>query len=293
MFNVHIGLTNVCNLNCKHCYIKEKNELFYDLIDETILIDCINRIGSSIVTYTCGENLLYKNFYSFAKRIREKGLYQILISNGTLINSNIVVNKLEKCGINCVCISLDSSSRKKHDENRGKPGTFDAAINALKLIENNGTIRPLLTTCVSSFNIHELFEILSIGQQIGVNSFSFMRERHLGGLSSIHKDYYDEMKKIIIYSYINNLDIHIHDYTLNPIINNLYQSKQISKALHDKLIDMNNCHIYKKLLLITPCGNVYPCVFSPHHIGNIYKDSLTDIFSKKTYQGFCRIKGDL
>lgn len=291
MYNVHVGLTNACNLNCNHCYVKRKGETISQVVNEDLLIDIIDRIGSAIVTYTCGENLLYENFNSFAKRVNKKRLYQILISNGVLINSQSIVQDLENCGINQINISLDSSNSYNHDKNRGMVGTFDAAINALKLIADSNNITPLIATSVSNVNLSELLNILLLGQELGVKSFSFIRERNNFGMSEINDNYYNEMEKVISYSYNNDLDLHIHDFTLDKTINDLYHSNRIDKAFCEKLIDMNNCHIYKKLILITPCGNVYPCVFSSQHIGNIYTDSLANIFERKEYISFCKIEG--
>lgn len=291
MYNVHIGLTNACNLNCKHCYVKNKEESINNVINEDVLIDCIEKIGSSIITYTCGENLLYKNFYSFAERANKRGFYQILISNGLLIHSPSVVSDLESIGINQINISLDSAKKETHDINRGKIGSFDAAINALSLIKSSNKIKPLIATTVSNQNLNELFDIIMLGEKLGVESFSFMRERDNCGLSPIHDDYYGIMQDIVKYSFIKHLNLHLHDYTLNTVINSLYCSNKIDMDLFERLTDMNTCHIYDNLVLITPCGNVYPCVFSTKPIGNIYSDSLINIFKKKKYESFCTMKG--
>ena len=287
MYNVHIGLTEKCNQNCKHCYARFRRDVATPKVNEQMLISCLEQIGTSIVTYTYGENLLYDNFFSFACKLKEKGFYQILISNGTLINSYEVIEKLEQSGIRHINISLDSVYESKHDANRGFNGSFKNAIVALELIKKS-SITPQIAMAVTDNNYAEMMEVLSLGKNIGINSFSFMRKRTSDGLKLIDEKYYSTMKDVILFCMENNINLNIHDFTLNTMIKSLYEKDEISKEAYYKYVDMNSCHAYKDLLMITPSGEVYPCMFNTKSLGNIYTDAISNILINRKYECICK-----
>lgn len=287
MYSIHIGLTERCNLNCNHCYRKQKCEKQYgDCLDEDKLISTIETIGASTITYTFGENLLYKNFYGFSELLKDKKYYQILISNGLLIQSHEIVNNLEYCGINEVCISIDSISARKHDENRGYEGSFVKAVKALELLMQS-KMKVTLSVSISDKNVEEIPFILNWGKNMGINSFSFMRQRHSNGMQQMGRDYLSIMEKLIMICISQNIYLKIHDFSLENLLAHMYDKGEIDGDIFKMFIDMNCCHAFKEILLITPNGDIYPCLFSNHIIGNIYKEkNLYDLFSK-VKNNFC------
>lgn len=131
---LHLGLTAACNLNCKHCFIKEKESKELSFEKAIAFIDVLEKQGLTHIYYTYGEPLLYHRLFEFSKNIRLKGIYQVLMTNGTQINYE-VAQKIAASGINRVMISIDSSIEKKHDMNRGKQGSFGLAVQAIQLLK--------------------------------------------------------------------------------------------------------------------------------------------------------------
>lgn len=108
---LHLGLTAACNLNCKHCFIKEKESKELSFEKAIAFIDVLEKQGLTHIYYTYGEPLLYHRLFEFSKNIRLKGIYQVLMTNGTQINYE-VAQKIAASGINRVMISIDSSIEK-------------------------------------------------------------------------------------------------------------------------------------------------------------------------------------
>ena len=85
-----IEVTDHCNLNCKHCYIKDnskKGELSFDECCK--IIDEIADAGCLWLTFTGGEPFTRKDFldiYIYAKR---RGMLIVIFTNGTLITPEI------------------------------------------------------------------------------------------------------------------------------------------------------------------------------------------------------------
>jgi radical SAM protein with 4Fe4S-binding SPASM domain len=98
-FTIQIFVTNECNLKCKYCYINQNNEyllpqqidLFYNYLN-----DILNLYGfeNYSITYFGGEPLLNWDIikYSHEKYFKndKKCLYEIIITNGILLNGEIV-----------------------------------------------------------------------------------------------------------------------------------------------------------------------------------------------------------
>ena len=100
---LHLGLTAACNLNCKHCFIKEKDSKELSFEKAIAFIDVLEKQGLTHIYYTYGEPLLYHRLFEFSKNIRLKGIYQVLMTNGTQINYE-VAQKIATSGINRVMI---------------------------------------------------------------------------------------------------------------------------------------------------------------------------------------------
>lgn len=108
---LHLGLTAACNLNCKHCFIKEKESKELSFEKAIAFIDVLEKQGLTHIYYTYGEPLFYHRLFEFSKNIRLKGIYQVLMTNGTQINYE-VAQKIAASGINRVMVSIDSSIEK-------------------------------------------------------------------------------------------------------------------------------------------------------------------------------------
>ena len=90
-FTFQWHITDSCDQRCKHCYIfskENKTELFELSLNElTIILDnCINmceRLNRSLyLSITGGDPPLHKNFWEFAKILKDKEIpFNINLSN--------------------------------------------------------------------------------------------------------------------------------------------------------------------------------------------------------------------
>lgn len=61
---LHLGLTAACNLNCKHCFIKEKDSKELSFEKAIAFIDVLEKQGLTHIYYTYGEPLLYHRLFT-------------------------------------------------------------------------------------------------------------------------------------------------------------------------------------------------------------------------------------
>lgn len=278
MINAHVGLTYACNMNCEHCYVKGKKHKAVKT-NSDILLNRLEHLGTFYITYTMGETLLWSGFYDFARKANKKGFYQILLSNGSTIQSEEVVRRLTAAGIKKVGISIDSSEPSKHDKNRNFSGAYQLANNAIRLLAAEPQIWLQVAMTIGNHNLCEVPLVIENMKMLGVTSFSFLWLRENGTIAPIDNIYqYEEiMKMLILMHNTGSVDINVHDYRMNYIVNSLYTDGQITQETRQDFLNMNSCHALSDLILVDPSGDMYACNFADKPFANIYTSGLEEI----------------
>lgn len=263
---LHIGLSNLCNMQCKHCFAKKSKLHFLSEQKIMQLVSALEKQGLQRVYYTYGEPLMHRDFYKIALNINKLGIYQVLMTNGSLINPNVAL-KLKECGINEVFISIDSSDEFIHDSNRRTKGAFQKACDSLKLLVKQD-IKVSVSTTYFNLNRINLQGIVELVNNLGVDSISFLAIRNNGAVEvPLTADYV----KLFKFAVINKKRYMFHDKRLIPIIKELYQNREIDKDTYNLRLDENDCMISNNLSL-APDGNIYNCNFiADIPVTNIHK----------------------
>ena len=154
-------ITRKCNFNCAYCGSKAGVERENELTTE----QCLN-VAKQLVEMDCrriviigGEAFLKKDWDIIVKYLVDNGRDTSIITNGFLINDAIIEN-LRQTGIRHISLSIDGD-RDAHDEFRAK-GSFDKAIEAIKLLKANGFVTTVISTQNSKSikTVPELYEKL-------------------------------------------------------------------------------------------------------------------------------------
>lgn len=278
MVNAHIGLTYACNMSCEHCYVKQK--MHNDVtINSDVLLDRLEQFGTFYITYTMGETLLWKGFPEFAEKAKNKGFYQILLSNGSTIQSDDVVNNLVNMGIKKVGISIDSSSENIHDSNRNYFGAYKLACRAISLLSKQSSIYTQVTVTIGNHNLDDVIKIIESMEKLGVMSFSFLWMRGANGIEPIEdkEKYENVMRTLILKKNDGVLDINVHDHRMNSLVNKMYELGEISLQTKEDVLNMNTCHALSELVLVDPSGDMYACNFAKKPFANVYSTSLEEV----------------
>lgn len=281
IFTLHLGLSYICNMRCKHCFVdKTKDRLSSSQCKK--IIDDLYDIGLMVVIYTFGEPLLAKNFEEISNYISSKKISQVLMTNGYFLNEKNV-EMLKKNKVNSVYVSLDSINPEEHDTNRGCPGAYSKAINGIKLLlEKNINVGLAIT--ITKNNHQQMNGFLKLAQELGVKNISFLRERTDGKII----DFDDDLYVNFFEKNINNQEVNLeyHDPHLIPIINKLYNQGIISENVRDKYLSMNSCYVGHNLC-IAPNGDVTKCNIAKKIVGNVNDDNIIEIVKRsKEYENF-------
>lgn len=127
-----VYITSKCNFKCSFCNIWRKPiATTLPLSKAKKIIDDLSSLGCFYFSITGGEPLLVDYLFDLLIYIRRSKIkYSHLVTNGYLLDVDSAI-RLKTTGINEISISIDGNEQI-HDTNRGMPGSYNKAINAIE-----------------------------------------------------------------------------------------------------------------------------------------------------------------
>lgn len=151
---IQIEVTEACNLNCKHCYLGDKEPKHMSIETFMHILQMCRKKGVKIIEYSGGEPLLHPEFERFVSLGKEMGFFQMLFTNGTL--------KVDPKYFDIIQVSIDGT--KEHHENiRGKKGIFERILKNLEFYKKH--TQTIVSTIV--FKETTINELLELGETVG------------------------------------------------------------------------------------------------------------------------------
>ncbi len=261
---IDFSFTPTCNLKCAHCYTTSFGTQDPDIVSpfldleqmKTILKKCTD---AGVITYSFqgGEPLMFMARLKELIRVCKpyKSFIQI-ITNGTPATEE-KLKELKACGLDGVCVSIDSFDADVHDRFRGVPGTYEKAMNCLELTRKLGLTASIATTVwketVYKPELVNLFEYAE-ANDIGVQIF-------IGQMSGNWKEGKDKILGPDEIRWLDDL------YRKNP---------GIKRDLYNNFT-FTGCPAFKTSVYLTPKGEVIPCPFIHISFGNLLESSLDEI----------------
>ena len=268
-----IELTDMCPLNCKHCYVSKNKKL---MMDEDLIKKIIYQIKSlkiEQVQLTGGEPLLHPHFFEILTELINAGVFVHVFTSGFVYDQNII-NRFDEFDKRKLLIQVSIDGLKHyHDAFRRKSGSFERAIEFLKLMNSNG-FNTVVGLTVIDQPYEELSELCDLCELIGVNTL------RIGAVSSR-----GEAKESNLMRTIEETE-----YVLNmkKRLAKNKSSEHFKVALSDS-DEINNNSLYSKncgwgqiILKVSAEGNVYPCPLSDLLIGNLKVSTIENILKEKS-----------
>jgi radical SAM enzyme (rSAM/lipoprotein system) len=161
-----------CNLNCMHCgsdCSKEMQTPDMPLADFLNVLDTITPHvdpPNTTIVLTGGEPTMRADLAEIGREITRRGFPWGMVSNGFALNENLF-SHLMQAGLRSLTISLDGLE-EAHDWFRGQKGSFDRAINAIRLATSEPGLTFDVVTCVHQRNINTLHNLRDLLIATGV-----------------------------------------------------------------------------------------------------------------------------
>ena len=284
-FPIHleIDLANICNHKCSFCNMADTLANDKSVIKTDILIKALNdsyQLGAKAISFTGGgEPTMHKDFAKITRACREIGFDLGLITNGSLIRKDIRQAIVED--FQWIRISLGGPTEKSYEQIQGKNDFKKVLHNilGLKSSSKDKSLNVGLKIMLTPENIKHFPDCTSELIDNGINSESvdyvqlvpdqftndggeFVRSNLVKIACSQLQEGLDKLGIPLLGSYFS--------------VDNDYRDLDKSKT----------CFAHFFQLVITAEGFVTFCKNSREttdlHIGNIYKDSIADIWNSST-----------
>ncbi|MGC9134467.1 radical SAM protein [Caldisphaera sp.] len=310
------NMTNMCNLNCIHCYQKAGKPTPDELTlkEKLNLIEQLDRAGVASIALSGGEPTIHPDYFTIVKEISKRGIHTGTATNGWLFSNINYLEKARDSGLRYVEVSLDSSDPEKHDKFRGVRGSWEKAVKALENAVKLGMDHGMAIT-ITKLNYNEVKDLLDLAEDIHVKRVIFFNFVPTGrGKENIWLDLDPiEREKFMRYIYSEmkkrqGMQIVSTAPQYGRVALAMSQGKEIAPTHFavsgDPIVKavaefVGGCGAGRIYAAIQPNGDISPCVFLPITVGNIRQESFWEIWTKSKVfndlrdrsklKGFCNL----
>jgi SynChlorMet cassette radical SAM/SPASM protein ScmE len=274
-----LGITNQCNLNCKHC-LAANTRLVQDLTTEELL-NIIKQIGDLKIFNVYifgGEPLMRKDFFTILEALCKLKISISLNTNGTLITKELA-KRLAHYPIKVYTVSLDGSSAEVQEPFRGK-GSFDKNIAGIENLREE-KCNVLISTIVTRFNYKDVENIVLLARKLGAGQVRFNDVVYVGNAVCYHQSLLMIIKeKFELLEKFRELRNRFGSFITGSILQIVDIMEEIKAKPKEKFpLQIYSCGAATKKCAIRPDGWVVPCeIVWDTKAGNIRERSLSDIW---------------
>lgn len=293
-FLVVWNYTSACNLRCQHCYQSAAKPLPDELdIDEKLdVIDQLVENDVIALAFSGGEPLMAPDFFEVASYASRKNLYVSLATNGTLLTEE-VADRLVKCGVKYLEVSLDAATPGVHDSFRGSSGAWNRTVDGIKNVVSRDELFVCVASTITGRNFKELEALIDLTDELGAKRFLAFNFIPTGNAVNIREaDLTPAMREELLETLYRRLKSGgIEVMTTAPQFARVCMSKSndIIAAAHfgtgeagDRTSTLagfiGGCGAGRLYCAIQPNGVVTPCVYIPIEIGDLRTENFTDIW---------------
>ncbi|MEM3709084.1 MAG: radical SAM protein [Nitrososphaerales archaeon] len=294
---VHIAwqCTYDCNLECIHCYAANDPHKLLSTKQAKNLIKQASELGTKSFVFTGGEPLLRCDLLELVAFTRDSGMTPIIVTNATLINFEHI--KLFNSCKASLAINLPALREEVHMNFTKVPSSLSKKLRALDFCLDQG-LSISIGLAITSINIDEAEQILEFARSKGVPcdvlaTIPMGRAR----LSTLPKPY---KYKLLM----NKLLDKWYALPMNAIDFGEFSKVSVYEPSYTALMSSKGFKVVSKLCSLSQTmhimedGSVRSCLYIPYSLGNVTKNSLTDIWLRskkdKFLQKLCdsdRVKG--
>jgi len=178
---LYLEVTNRCNLLCTTCprtyaELEPPADMSWDLF--TSIVDQAPGLARAVL-HGVGEPMLVANLPRMVRYLRDRGVYVLFNTNGTVLSERNG-RALIEAGLDELRVSLDASNRESFKAIRGRDyfGRITRNISAFReLQEREGHSRPRLSVWLTGLRetVEELSAFVKVAAEIGVREVYLQR----------------------------------------------------------------------------------------------------------------------
>jgi len=267
-------ITNKCNLNCLHCFNRsnENSKVSDELSDREVInfIKDVIKMKPHNICICGGEPTLRFNLLcQISRMLSSNGIMVSLVTNGLSMTSEKAL-LLKESGVERIQVSLDGATDKTHETLRIAKGSFNKAIEAIKIFKEMKIKEVGVAFTPTKFNCEELEKIFELCKSLGVNIFRVQPLMILGrARSNVENILPSEFQYRNLVRKINELKY----YNKEPII-------QWGDPIDHLIRFRTTAQHMVSFLTIQANGDIVVSPYLPISVGNIRKNSIIKYWEK-------------
>ncbi len=295
-FYLQWHITNQCNLRCRHCYqddFSRKEDLNWEglkKISGNIVSALRNWGAKACIHLTGGEPLLKGELFPLLEvldplpEVEELGI----ITNGILLNDEILDRLAAVRKFNTVKISLDGAEARVHDRIRSA-GNFDRVVEKVLLVRKREIFDLNLMFTVMKSNLESLPAFLRLGEDLGVDGMIIERFIPWGRGRGIGEGALDrEEWRGMLETLFRYFSMELEKEEVLP-----YQAFQVDFRGEEPRLLGAPCVLGREGFCVMPGGEVFPCRRFPLSLGNLLVSPLGEIWENSGVLRQLRNRGNL
>ena len=304
-------ITLKCNLKCVHCrssYYMGSHHGAFGLKEAYNFLDELATFANPVIVLTGGEPLLRDDVFDIAKYGTHKNFRMCMATNGVLVNDDVCI-KIKDSGIKIVSLSLDGSNKKVHDDFRGEDGAFDGAIKAAQMF-NKHNIPFIINSSFTKRNQPDIKNVYNLAKSLGATAWYMFLIVPTGKGEDLLQELVSKEDYEEILNWHYDMEQSEEDILVRPTCAPQYyriwheRSNRDGKPSGRRSLKFSTgggkgCVAGQSICFINSSGDVYPCSYFPVPAGNVFKESIRDIWYNselfneirnfKGYEGKCGV----
>jgi len=271
------AITPRCNLSCRHCRGFSEVELSTERARK--LIAEIAELKPGWVIVEGGEPLLRQDLFDLLELMRQKQLEVHLITNGMLLNSQIIA-ALKQLGVR-VMISIDGATQATYEAIR-HGASFERVIQAARYCVKEGLLEAINFTLLKR-NYTEIPEIFELAASIGAGKLTFIGlkpcQEYTEELLS-PQEYGEAIRLVCRAAQKTGIELFFDEPFFRAAVREWGLPAPIATGGDGILAPSTSACIFGEYLFIETNGDVKPCSFAPMTLGNVNEKTLGEIWQE-------------
>ncbi|MBI4774265.1 MAG: selenobiotic family peptide radical SAM maturase [Deltaproteobacteria bacterium] len=275
VFTLQWHVTQACDLHCKHCYDRSDRspmnlERAVAVLDE-LRVFCKERHVSGQVTFTGGNPLLFPKFTELYRAASERGFVIALAGNVAARERLEELKAIQKP----VFYQVSLEGLEEHNDRIRGSGYFRRVMDFLDLLREMDIYSMVMLTLTKD----NMDQVLPLAERLRgrTNAFNFNRLSMVGEGAQLElpdREAYAEFLESYVEASEQNPILGLKD----NLINILYHRKQ--KTLFGGCAGYG-CGAAFNFVTLLPDGEVHACRKFPSLIGNLFEQSLAEIYDSE------------
>jgi radical SAM protein with 4Fe4S-binding SPASM domain len=230
------------------------------------LIDYFADCGLKQITFSGGEPLIYPHIREVVSHAHDYGFIVHMNTNGYFFDRQ-TARDLKRRGLSQFETNIDSMDPREHDYIRGKKGSFERAVKAIK----NGTDAGLICvmqTVLTKKNEDEIFDIFDFAHALGVHRSRVWDMTPSDGVARENMDALDLRPS----NYMETLR-KLTEFALSKGVKNIESADPLFPLNHPVPTSVTGsfCVFASGLVInVSPDGEIYFCCTDRQPIYNIF-----------------------